>query len=219
MIVLDRALLASAGDECGAQLRGARWPRRARRASATPARSEPGEQFPGDLLTSFVPGDAPAGRVLAALARRVPPRGCARRRAARARRRPSDRTRELAELTSDRRRALDGARPRSLLEMILTQARRVTASDAGSLYLVERDDDGAPTTLRFAHARRTISLPVAALRGVHRADRSHEPRRLRGGDGRAARDRRRVPAARRRRVPAEPQLRRQRSAIARSRCS
>ena len=38
----------------------------------------------------------------------------------------------------------------TLLEMILTQARRITSSDAGSIYLTERTSDGGPpTTLRF----------------------------------------------------------------------
>src|SRR5690606_32428963 len=32
--------------------------------------------------------------------------------------------------------------PEQLLDLILTQARRLTSSDAGSLYLVERDADG-----------------------------------------------------------------------------
>ena len=47
----------------------------------------------------------------------------------------------------------------SLLELILSQARRVTGADAGSLYLVERDDDGAPTRLRFASSQ-NHSLPA-----------------------------------------------------------
>jgi len=40
-----------------------------------------------------------------------------------------------------------------LLEMILSQARRVTASDAGSIYLVERDENDAPRALRFKLAQ------------------------------------------------------------------
>src|SRR6185369_13576163 len=46
----------------------------------------------------------------------------------------------------------------TLLELILTQARRLTTADAGSLYLVERDDDGAPYRLRCAIAQ-NYSLP------------------------------------------------------------
>jgi HD-GYP domain-containing protein (c-di-GMP phosphodiesterase class II) len=37
----------------------------------------------------------------------------------------------------------------ALLEMILAQALRLSAADAGSLYLVERDADDVPRTLRF----------------------------------------------------------------------
>ena len=47
--------------------------------------------------------------------------------------------------------------PDSLLGMILTQARRLTDSDAGSLYLVEEGDDGEKT-LHFLRAQ-NASLP------------------------------------------------------------
>lgn len=47
--------------------------------------------------------------------------------------------------------------PDSLLGMILTQARQLTDSDAGSLYLVEEGDDGEKT-LRFLRAQ-NASLP------------------------------------------------------------
>ncbi len=46
-----------------------------------------------------------------------------------------------------------------LLEMILSQARRVTNSDAGSIYLVERDEHDAPKALRFKLAQND-SLPA-----------------------------------------------------------
>jgi HD-GYP domain-containing protein (c-di-GMP phosphodiesterase class II) len=48
---------------------------------------------------------------------------------------------------------------KALHELILTQARRVTSSDAGSLYLVERDEAGKPKHLRFAMAQ-NFSLPA-----------------------------------------------------------
>jgi HD-GYP domain-containing protein (c-di-GMP phosphodiesterase class II) len=50
----------------------------------------------------------------------------------------------------------------TLLEMILTQARRITASDAGSLYLVERAPNGAPVALRFKLSQNS-SLPELPL--------------------------------------------------------
>ena len=46
----------------------------------------------------------------------------------------------------------------TLLEMILTQARRISASDAGSVYLVERDEDGVAGRLRFKLSQ-NFSLP------------------------------------------------------------
>lgn len=54
--------------------------------------------------------------------------------------------------------ALMGERdPMSLFDLILTQARGLTASDAGSLYLVEADEDGSPL-LHFI-ASQTDTLP------------------------------------------------------------
>lgn len=46
----------------------------------------------------------------------------------------------------------------TLLGMILTQARRLSSADAGSLYLVEFDDDGNPQSLRFKLSQNT-TLP------------------------------------------------------------
>ncbi|MBA3854797.1 MAG: hypothetical protein C0503_10285, partial [Gemmatimonas sp.] len=45
-----------------------------------------------------------------------------------------------------------------LLEMILTQARRLSGADAGSLYLVELDEQDNPTSLRFKLSQNT-TLP------------------------------------------------------------
>lgn len=41
----------------------------------------------------------------------------------------------------------------ALLRMILSQARRLSSADAGSLYLVDRPEQGVPTTMRFALAQ------------------------------------------------------------------
>ncbi|MBX3133456.1 MAG: GAF domain-containing protein [Gemmatimonadaceae bacterium] len=46
----------------------------------------------------------------------------------------------------------------TLLGMILTQARRLSDADAGSLYLVEKDEAGNPATLRFKLSQNT-TLP------------------------------------------------------------
>jgi HD-GYP domain-containing protein (c-di-GMP phosphodiesterase class II) len=111
--------------------------------------AEPGPQFPIDLLTSYVAADAPAGAMHALL------QGAFRHAvslvgAFAAREERAMRHRELAELTSVGVALSTERNLLALLEMILTQARRITSSDAASLYLVERADNGAvPTTLRF----------------------------------------------------------------------
>jgi HD-GYP domain-containing protein (c-di-GMP phosphodiesterase class II) len=47
-----------------------------------------------------------------------------------------------------------------LLELILAKSREITCADAGSLYLVERGDDGAPDRLRFKLAQNdTVDVP------------------------------------------------------------
>ncbi len=56
-----------------------------------------------------------------------------------------DRSRKALRDLSKVGMALMGERdPMSLFELILTQARSLTGSDAGSLYLVESDEDGSP---------------------------------------------------------------------------
>ena len=157
VIMLDRALLASAGDDDHERLRELAT-LAALVGIGEPGENEPGPEFPLDLLTSFVAGDAATGTVVASL------RGAFRHAAAllAARRAHGDaenRSRELAELTAIGV-ALSTERDLStLLELILTQARRVTSSDAGSLYLVERDENGVPRNLRFAMAQ-NFSLPA-----------------------------------------------------------
>ena len=71
----------------------------------------------------------------------------------RARLEEEERRRELGELT---RVGVALSTERDLpvlLEMILSQARRITGSDAGSLYLAERDESGAVKSLRFRFAQ------------------------------------------------------------------
>jgi HD-GYP domain-containing protein (c-di-GMP phosphodiesterase class II) len=155
VIVLDRALLASAGDDDG----------RLRELASMAAlvglgdagEVEPPRDFPVELLTSFIGGDAPAGAVIAAL------RGAFRHAGSivaerRARDAAEQRAKELGELTAIGVALSTQRDLHTLLEMILTQARRLTSSDAGSLYLVERDEGGQPRHLRFAMAQNQ-SLP------------------------------------------------------------
>jgi HD-GYP domain-containing protein (c-di-GMP phosphodiesterase class II) len=156
VILLDRTLLASAGDDA----------ERVRELAALvslvgigePGETEPPDVFPVDLLTSFIAGDAAVGTVIASL------RGAFRHAAAllaarRAQGEAEQRARELTELTTIGVALSTERDLGALLDLILTQARRVTVSDAGSLYLVERDENGVPRNLRFAMAQ-NFSLPT-----------------------------------------------------------
>jgi HD-GYP domain-containing protein (c-di-GMP phosphodiesterase class II) len=114
-----------------------------------PGEAEPATEFPTDLLASYFAADAPAATVRTLL------RGAFRHAvslvtAHAAREERALRHRELAELTSVGVALSTERDLLTLLEMILTQARRITSSDAGTLYLVERPENGAAsTTLRF----------------------------------------------------------------------
>ena len=206
VLALDRTLVASAGRARARSFARSRASSPSS-GSAIPARPSPGTAFRVDVLASFVPGGASTGTTLVAF------RGAFRHAAAlaavrRARNAAVERTRELAELSAIGVALTTERDLGTLLGLILSHARRVTESDAGSLYLVERDENGAPVRLRFAHSQ-NHSLPAIPFASYAVPIDSLQPRRLRGRHRRAARDRRRLSAARRRRVPAEPQLRRQ----------
>jgi HD-GYP domain-containing protein (c-di-GMP phosphodiesterase class II) len=156
VLALDRTLFASAGAGAAAQLRALAG-LIAIVGIGDPDDVEPGDAFPVDVLASFVPGGASTGTKLAAF------RGAFRHAAAlaavrRARNAAVERTRELAELSAIGVALTTERDLGKLLGLILSHARRVTESDAGSLYLVERDEDGAPARLRFAHSQ-NHSLP------------------------------------------------------------
>lgn len=160
VIVLDRTLVASAGGDPERFRNLAK--RSALVAIGDPGEAEPPRDFPIDLLIGYLPGDAPTGLVTTML------RGAFRHAAAivaerRALADAEDRHRELTELTrigaalSTQRDLL------TLLDLILTQARRITCSDAGSLYLTERPEQGQPpTALRFRLAQ-NFTLPDLPL--------------------------------------------------------
>jgi len=146
VVLLDRTLLASTGDErrvldelaANAALVG--W--------GDPGEDAPREDFPSELLTGFIAGGASPGAVITAL--RGAFRHAATLVAARnARTAEGERYHELTELTRVGV-ALSTERDLvTLLDMILSQARRLTSSDAGSIYLVERGEDHEPATLTF----------------------------------------------------------------------
>lgn len=155
VIALDQALLASVGDD----------PTRVQELAlmvalvglGDPGEKEPPAGFPVDAVTCWIPGDASVATVIAAL------RGAFRHAsslltARAARHDATDRARELGELTAIGVALSTERDLHTLLDLILTQARRLTTADAGSLYLVEKDENGAPFRLRCAIAQ-NYSLP------------------------------------------------------------
>ncbi|HTD69852.1 MAG TPA: HD domain-containing phosphohydrolase [Gemmatimonadales bacterium] len=115
-------------------------------------------EMPSELLSGFV--KQPVGpRQLLVAVRAGYREAAARMETARARSEAANRSREIGELTRIGV-ALGTERDlKTLLELILTQARRITTSDAGSLYLVETGDQGQKR-LRFRIAQ-TYSKPEA----------------------------------------------------------
>ena len=72
--------------------------------------------------------------------------------------------RELSELNEIGIRLSAERNPRDLIETILTRAREITQSDAGSLYLVEEEPDGT-RDLRFVLAQNdSVDIPFRAAR-------------------------------------------------------
>jgi len=147
VVLIDRRFVAAVGEDCRclAELAGIA----ALVGLGDPGEASPAPGFPIDLLSSYFPVDAPRGTVHALL------KGAFRHAASlvaayHAREERTLRHRELAELTSVGVALSTERNLLSLLDMILTQARRITSSDAGSLYLVERPENGgSATTLRF----------------------------------------------------------------------
>ena len=113
-----------------------------------PGESEPAADWPVDRMAGWIAADAKPRAAAAQL------RGALRQAVAlagqhAAARHEQERSRELTDLAQVGA-ALSTERDLvKLLEMILSQARRVTTSDAGSIYLVERDANDAPVALRF----------------------------------------------------------------------
>src|SRR2546429_10026 len=113
---------------------------------------------PAELLSGF--GRPPVGtRQLVAAVRAGYREPAARVETARARAEAASRSREIGELTRIGVALGTERDVKSLLDLILTQARRITSSDAGSLYLVETGDQGQKR-LRF-RITQTYSKPDA----------------------------------------------------------
>jgi HD-GYP domain-containing protein (c-di-GMP phosphodiesterase class II) len=156
VIVLDRSLVTTTGED-GMRLRDL-----AHRAAVVgigdAGEAEPPDIFPLDLLTGYVAGDAPSGAVMAML------RGGFRHATAlvaaqNAMADQEQRRRELNELTNVGVALSTQRDLHLLLELILSQARRITTSDAGSLYLIERPEAGAPATVLRSKLTQNFTLP------------------------------------------------------------
>jgi HD-GYP domain-containing protein (c-di-GMP phosphodiesterase class II) len=114
--------------------------------------------LPTEVLSGFVTDPASPRRLLVAI-RAGFREAAARAETARARGEAAQRAREIGELTRIGV-ALGTERDiKTLLDLILTQSRRITQSDAGSLYLVELSEEGNKR-LRFRLAQ-TYSKPEA----------------------------------------------------------
>jgi len=114
--------------------------------------------LPTEFLAGFLTHPASPRGVLVAI-RAGFREAAARAETARARGEAAQRSREIGELTRIGV-ALGTERDlKTLLELILTQSRRITQSDAGSLYLVEHSEEGTKR-LRFRLAQ-TYSKPEA----------------------------------------------------------
>ena len=118
------------------------------------------EALPTEFLSGFLTHPTSPRRLLVVI-RAGFREAAARAETARARGEAAQRAREIGELTRIGV-ALGTERDiKTLLELILTQARRITQSDAGSLYLVELNEEGTKR-LRFRLAQ-TFSKPEAPL--------------------------------------------------------
>ncbi len=114
------------------------------------------DQIPDAVIAAYVPHPHTPRQLLIAL-RTAYREAAARSEGARARREAASRTKEIGELTRIGMALSTERDYHALLELILEQARMITGSDAGSLYLVERGQEAQPT-LRFTLAQ-TYSRP------------------------------------------------------------
>lgn len=101
------------------------------------------DQLPTELLSGFMPQHAGTRQLLVAL-RAAYREAAARAEAGRARSEALLRGNEVTELAAIGAKLMTERDPKQLLDDILTQARRLTQSDAGSLYLVETVERDRP---------------------------------------------------------------------------
>lgn len=120
-------------------------------ALGAPGETDLPEGLPADALSAFL--RHPSGHRQFLMALRAGWRaGAARREATRVKAENAQRGNEVTELTDIGVKLSTERNYNTLLELILTQARRLTQSDAGSLYVVETDERGV-RRLRFKLAQ------------------------------------------------------------------
>ncbi len=154
VVLLDAALLAASG---GPGAVAALAPSVAFVGLGDAGEREPADALKAVALSSWLPTDASAGQGMIALhgAMRHASTLIDAYRASRLEQSSAFDLRELSRVGAalSTERDLD-----RLLELILSQALRLSSADAGSLYLMERDAQGNPSTLRFKLSM-NITLP------------------------------------------------------------
>ena len=125
-------------------------------ATGAPNEQDVPEELPDDLIAAFVPHPWQPRQLLVAL-RGAYREAAARADAIRARQEAAFRTREIKELTRIGMALSTERDYHTLLELILSQALRITDSDGGSLYIVEEQEDGT-NRLRFTLSQ-SVSRP------------------------------------------------------------
>ena len=158
IILLDQQMLQSLGGDYGRVHEAAK-------TAAIVGLGDPGEEEPpvalGHLMVTYIPATSSPALFMTLL------RGAFRHAAALQGERTAkacerQRHHELTELSRIGVALSTERNLMTLLEMILSQARRIANSDAGSLYLVERDENDVPKSLRIKLAQ-NFSLPNLPL--------------------------------------------------------
>jgi HD-GYP domain-containing protein (c-di-GMP phosphodiesterase class II) len=138
-------------------------------ALGAPGEEDLPEGLPTDQLAAFVRAPAPARSLLLAV-RSAFREAASRKEMLRARAEASARLGELTELTDIGMRLTTEKHYDTLLDLILSQARRITQSDAGSLYIVETGETGI-RRLRFKlsqnHSRPDIPFVESTMNIDH----------------------------------------------------
>jgi HD-GYP domain-containing protein (c-di-GMP phosphodiesterase class II) len=125
-------------------------------ATGAPNEQDVPEALPEDLIAAFVPHPWQPRQLLVAL-RGAYREAAARADSIRARQEAAFRTREIKELTRIGMALSTERDYHALLDLILSQALRITGSDGGSLYIVEEQEDGTKR-LRFTLSQ-SVSRP------------------------------------------------------------